>query len=120
MSEKSSEWLEREVDTLVQEGLISESAREKIKERYKLRKRLSFFAWSPVMILVIIGMVLASIGACWLIVNIWYNVSMTVRLAFAGVLLVLSQSGIFAGLIQGKQAQLSGEIACLVHYLIRR
>ena len=117
MSEKSSEWLEREVDTLVQEGLISESAREKIKERYKLRKRLSFFAWSPVMILVIIGMVLASIGACWLIVNIWYNVSMTVRLAFAGVLLVLSQSGIFAGLIQGKQAQLSGEIACLVHYL---
>ena len=39
MTKKSTEWIEREVDSLVREGLISEQAQDRIRARYGKRNR---------------------------------------------------------------------------------
>ena len=118
MIKKSEEWLHREIDSLAEEGLISENARQELKVRYSREKAVSFLELPLGILLLVIGFTLATIGAVWGVAHVWYAVSMTARLVFGAVLLFLSQLGIFAGIVQRKQAQLFGEIACIVHYLI--
>lgn len=118
MIKKSEEWLHREIDSLAEEGLISGNARQELKVRYSREKAVSFLELPLGILLLVIGFTLATIGAVWGVAHVWYAVSMTARLVFGAVLLFLSQLGIFAGIVQRKQAQLFGEIACIVHYLI--
>lgn len=62
MTKKSTEWIEREVDSLVREGLISEQAQDRIRARYGKRNRRMLSVIPVALIPLIIGLALAVMG----------------------------------------------------------
>lgn len=117
MTKKSTEWIEREVDSLVREGLISEQAQDRIRARYGKRNRHMLSVIPVALIPLIIGLALAVMGIFWAAAHVWYDVSMTTRLVVAVLILTASQVGMILALIQSQQAKPAGEIAALVQYI---
>ena len=117
MTKKSTEWIEREVDSLVREGLISEQAQDRIRAHYGKRNRRMLSVIPVALIPLIIGLALAVMGIFWAAAHVWYDVSMTTRLVVAVLILTASQVGMILALIQSQQAKPAGEIAALVQYI---
>jgi hypothetical protein len=66
----------------------------------------------------IIGLSIVGIGIIWAMAHAWYHFSVTARMTFAVVLLLLSQIGVAAAMFQEKQGSLIGEGVGAVHCLV--
>lgn len=66
----------------------------------------------------IIGLSIVGIGVIWVMAHAWYHFSVTARMTFAVVLLLLSQIGVAVAMFQEKQGTLLGECVGAAHCLV--
>lgn len=111
-------WLDEQVHDWVEKGWITMEAQEHIRKSYEQTKHPK---WHPAMpiysIAAIIGCSLLGIALIWGSAHMWYHFSVTARMAIAGVILLLSQLGVGAAMLQDKEGSLVAEGMGLVHCL---
>ena len=117
MKRNTNEWLDRKVADWTSKGWISEEVRKKIQDSYgrdeqkgPLLTTLPLYA-----LLAVIGLAAAGLALVWGAALIWYQVSLTVRIVLAAVLLAVTQLGVGTAMFQERQGTLIGEGVALVH-----
>lgn len=111
-------WLEEQVHDWVEKGWITVEAQEHIRKSYEQTKHPKLRPTTPIYgMAAIIGCSLLGIALIWVGAHMWYHFSVTARMAIAVVILLLSQLGVGAAMLQDKEGSLIAEGMGLIHCL---
>jgi uncharacterized membrane protein len=118
MMKNNKEWLDNQINDWVSNGWISKDAQQQIRnacgmqEDSRLRSAASLYS-----ILIIIGLSVLGMGIIWGSAQVWYHVPMAARIGIAAGILIISQIGIGAVMLQERQGTILAEGIGVVHCL---
>lgn len=119
MRRNTNEWLDHKVADWVSKGWITEEAREKIQKSYgRDEQRTSLLAPLPLYaFLSALGLAAVVLALIWGLSQLWYYVSVPVRMTLAGVMLLITQAGVGLAMFQNRQGTMAAEGIALIHCL---
>lgn len=119
MRRNTNEWLDHKVADWVSKGWITEEAREKIRKSYgRDEQRTSLLTPLPLYaFLSALGFAAVVMAVIWGLSQLWYYVSVPVRMTLASVLLLLTQAGVALAMFQKRQGSVAAEGIALIHCL---
>lgn len=120
MNNSQKVWLETRAQEWAAKGWITAEAKEHIcasadEEGEEKKKKQFPFSVSLYSAVAILGFSLLGIALIWGGAHVWYHISITARVVLAVILLVLSQLGVGAVMLQDKEGTMLAEGIGLMH-----